>query len=147
MSFSVRPGHVFRKPCLIDSRRLPVVGLKSAACKYLASSGFGVCARMLFTNFSDCCVPRGTYHIPVFFFMVPLIIYSPLFWIEIYCLSSVMVHASSHKTSNDINGDVYILKKIWICLACLLRPGSRSVEIYVDSIVLTSGSHAFISFP
>ena len=63
---------------------------------------------------------------------------------DIACLSSVMVHPSSHKTPNDINGAVYIFGKMWICLASLLRPGSLSVAICVDSIVLTSGSLAFI---
>ena len=51
MSLSVSPGHVFRKPCLIDLKRLAVVRLKSSAYKYWASSGFEVCARMLFTIF------------------------------------------------------------------------------------------------
>ena len=83
-----------------------MVGLKSAACKYWASSGFEVCARILGTTFSDCCVPRGTYHIPVFLFLVPLIISSPLFWIGMSCLSIVMVHPLSHETPNDINGSV-----------------------------------------
>ena len=75
MIFSMRPDQVFRKPCFIIVSRLAVVGLESAACKYWASSGFGVCASMLFTTFSDCCVPRGTSHITVFSFLVPLIIY------------------------------------------------------------------------
>ena len=109
ISFSVRPVQVFRKPCLISLRRLAVVGLKSAACKYLASSGFEVCARMLFTTFSDCCGPRGTSHISVFLFLIPFILPSPFLWMDIACLSSVMVHPSSHKTPNDINGDVCIL--------------------------------------
>ena len=99
MSFYVRPSHVFRKPFLIALRRLDIFGLKRAACKYWDSSGFEVCAIMLFTTFFDCCVPRGAPQIPVFLFLVPLIISSPLLWIEISCLSSVMVHPSSHKTT------------------------------------------------
>ena len=79
MSFSVRPGHVFRKPCLVDLSRLATVGLKIAACKYWASSGFLVCDRMLFTAFSDWCGPRVTSYIPVFLLLVPLIISSPFF--------------------------------------------------------------------
>ena len=79
MSFSVRPGHVFRKPFLIALRRLAVVGLNISACTYWASYGFEVCDRMLFTPFSDCCAPRGTSHIHFFLFMVPLIISSPFF--------------------------------------------------------------------
>ena len=142
---SVRPDQVSRKPCLIALRRIAAVGQKSAACKYLASSIFEVCARMLFTTFSDCCDPRGTSHIPVFLFLSPLIIFSPLFWMDIACLSSVMVHPSMHKTPNNINGAVYILVKIWICLASLLRPGIWSVAIFVDSIVIKSGSLALIS--
>ena len=90
--FYARPGQVFRKLCLIALRRLVVVGMKSAACKYWDSSGFEVFAIMLFTTFSDCCVPRGTPQIHVFLFMVPLIISSPLLWMEIVSLSSVMVH-------------------------------------------------------
>ena len=92
MSFSMRHSHVFRKRCLIDLRRISVVGPKSAAYKYRASYGFEVCAIMLFTKFSDCCGPRGTYHIPVFLLMVPLIISSSLFLMGIYCFSTVMVH-------------------------------------------------------
>ena len=64
----------------------------------------------------------------------------------ISCLYSVMVHPSSHINPNDINGDVCIFGKMWIYLACFLRPGSWSVAICVDSIVLPSGSLAFISF-
>ena len=144
ISFSLRPGQVFRKPCLIALRILDIVGPKSAACKYWASYGFEVCTRMLFTTFSDCCGPRGIFHIPVFLSLVPLIIYFPFFWIEIACLSNVMVHPASHKTPNDINGDVFIFGKMWICLAILLRPDSFSVAMCVNSIVLPSGSLALI---
>ena len=35
---------------------------------------------------------------------------------------------------------------MWIYIACLLRPGIRSVAICVDSIVLPYGSFDFISF-
>ena len=61
-------------------------------------------------------------------------------------LSSVMVHPSSHKTPNYINGAVCIFGKMWICLACFLRPGSWSVAICLYSIVLPYGSLAFVSF-
>ena len=141
----MKPDQVFRKPCLIALLRLALVGLKSAACKYWASYGFEVCARMLFTTFSDCCGPRGTSHIPVFLFLVPLIISSPLFWTDIACLSSVMVHPSSHNNTNDINGAVYIFGKMWICLASLLRPGSWRVAICFEYIVLPSVIIDFIS--
>ena len=97
MSYLVKPGHIFRKPCLIDLRRLDVVGLKSSACKYWYSSGFEVCVRMFCTTFYDCCVRRGTSYITVLLFLFPLIISSPLLWMEISCMSSVMVHPSSHK--------------------------------------------------
>ena len=123
ISFYVRPGQVFRKTCLIDLMRLAVVGMKSAACKYLDSSGFEVCARMLSTTFSYCCGPRDTSHSPVFLFLVPFIISSPLFWIDIAYLYILMVHTSSHKTTNDINGSVCIFGKMRICLASLLLPG------------------------
>ena len=83
ISFSVRPGQVFMNPCLIALRRLAVVGLRSFACKYLASSGFEFFAIMLFTTFSDCCGPRGTSQIPVFLFLVPLIIYYPFLCMDI----------------------------------------------------------------
>ena len=58
ISFSVRPGHVFRKPCLMDLMRLFVVGLNSATCKYCDISGFDVCVRMLIVTDSDCEVSR-----------------------------------------------------------------------------------------
>ena len=106
--FSVRPRHVLRETCLISLRRISVVWIKSAAYKYWDSSGLKICARILFTTFSECFVSRDTSHIPVFLFLVPLIISFPLFWIEIYCLYNVMVHPSSHKTPNDINGTFYI---------------------------------------
>ena len=146
MNFSARLGQVFSKPCLIVLRLLAVVGMKSAACKYWASSGLGVCARMLFTTVSYCCVTRSTSHIPVFLFLVPLIIYFPFFWTDISCLSSVTVHPSSHRTPDDINGAVWIFGKMWICLACLLIPGIWSVAICAEYIMLTSGSHAVMSF-
>ena len=50
ISFSVRPGRVFRKPRLVALRRPAVVGLKISAYKYLASSGIEV--------FSECCSPN-----------------------------------------------------------------------------------------
>ena len=56
-----------------------------------------------------------------------------------------MVHQSSQKSLNDINGAVCIFGKMWICLACLLIPGSWSVAICVDSIVLQYGSLDFVS--
>ena len=52
--FSVRHVHIFRKTCLIVLSRLAIVGLKSAAWKYCASSGFDVCARTLFVTAPDC---------------------------------------------------------------------------------------------
>ena len=123
ISFSVRPGHIFRKPCLIALRRIVLVGMKSAACKYLASSGFGICAKMSFTIFSYCCGPRGTSPTPVLLFLVPLIISSTLLCMDVDCLSSVVVHPSSHNNPNHINADVCIFGKMWICIASLLRPG------------------------
>ena len=57
-----------------------------------------------------------------------------------------MVHPSSHKNTHGINGAVFIFGKIWICLACLLRPDIWSVEICEDSIVFSSGSLTVISF-
>ena len=102
--FFVKSSHIFKKPCLIDLRILAVVRLKSAACKYWASSSFEVCSRMLCTTFSDCCVPTGTSLILVFLFRVTLIIFYTLFCMDIPCLSSAMVHPLSHKTPNDING-------------------------------------------
>ena len=90
------------------------------ACKYWDSSGFEVCARMLFATFHYCCGPRVASHIPVFLFLVPLIIPFLFFWMDIACLSIVMVHPSSHKNPNDINGDVFIFGKCGsVLLACL----------------------------
>ena len=65
---------------------------------------------MLFTTTSDCCISRGTYHIPVCLFLVPSI-FIVHFGTKISSLSSVMVHPSSHKTPNDISGDVLIFGK------------------------------------
>ena len=142
----MRPGHVFSKPFIIALRRLAVVGLESAACWYCASSGLYVCAIILFVTGSDCCVFRGTSQIPVFLFLVSLIISFPLFWTDIYFLSSVTVNLKSHNTPNDISGAVLIFVKMWIYLACLLRPGIWSVAMCEDSIVLPFGSLDIISF-
>ena len=92
MIFSMRPGHVFRKPCLVALRKLAVVGLNSAACKYWDSSSLDICAIMLFTTVCDCWVPKGIFYIPVVLFLVPLIIYFPFFYTDISYLSSVMLH-------------------------------------------------------
>ena len=145
ISFSVRLNQVFRKPCLIELGILAVVELKSSACKYWTSYVFEVCAIILFTAFSDSRGPRGTSNIFVFLFLVPLIIYSPLFWMGITCLFISMVHPYLHKTPNDINGAVCIFGKMWICLASLLILCSCSVEIFVNSIVVPYGSLTFIS--
>ena len=145
ISFLV-PRHVFRKPCLMDFIRLAVVGLNSAACKYCAGSGFYVCARMLFIIATGCWFYRGASHIPFFLFLVPLIIFCPFYWTDIYCFSSLMVHPSSHNTSNKINVGVFIFGKIGICLACLLRPYIWSVAMCEYYIVLPSGSLAIVSF-
>ena len=119
----VSPDQLLRKPCFTAFRRIYVVRLKSAAFRYCDSYVLFVWARMLFTAFSDWCGPRVTSYIPVFLLLVPLIISSPFFWMDIACLSRVKVHLSSHKTSNDINVDVCIFGKMWVCLAILLRPG------------------------
>ena len=54
ISFSVSLGHIFRNPCLMALMILSVVGLKSSACSYCASSGFYVCAIMLFIVDAGC---------------------------------------------------------------------------------------------
>ena len=105
---------------------------ESAACKYCASSGLDVCDRILFATVSVCYVPRGTSHIPVYLFLVRLIISFPFFWIDISCLFSLMVNPSSHKTPNAINGSFYILGKIWIYLTCFIIPVSR-ILLYVST--------------
>ena len=64
---------------------------------------------------------------------------------DISCLSSVMVHPSSHINPNDIHGDVCIFGKMWIYLACFLRPGIWSVAICEDYIVFPSSSPVDIS--
>ena len=116
----VRPGHIFRKPCLIALRGLAVVGLKSDACRYWDSSGFEVFDRILFTTFYDWCVPRGTSHIPVFLFLFPLIIYSPFFCIDISCFSSVVVHPLSHKIQIILMGlSTFLVKCGSASIPCL----------------------------
>ena len=107
ISFSVRPGHLFREPFFIAMRRLVFFGMKSDAYKYCDCSGLYVWSIMLFLTDFYCCVSRVTSHITVFLFMVPLIISCPLFWTDISCLFSVMVNPSSHKTPNDISGDIF----------------------------------------
>ena len=72
---SVSPGQVLRKPSFVDLRRFGVVGIKSEACGYCASYVLVVWSRMLVAEISDCCVSRVTFHIPVFLFLVPLIIF------------------------------------------------------------------------
>ena len=52
----------------------------------------------------------------------------------------VIVHPSSYKTPNYINGDVFILGEMWICLASLLRPSIWSVDIFIASVVLSPES-------
>ena len=92
ISFSVRLCHIFRKSCFVALRRLAVVGMKSDACSYYDSSGLDVWAISFFFAASDFCVSRFNYHIPVFLFLMPLFIFCPLLWTDIYWLSSVMVH-------------------------------------------------------
>ena len=146
ISFLVRPCHVFSKPCLMTLARISVVGINSAACKYCASSGSDFCDIMLFIRADGCLVSMGTSHIPVFLFLVSFIIYCPLLWTAISCLYIVMVHPSSHKNPNKINWAVFIIEKMWIWLACLIRIVSLSVAICEESIVIPSGSLFVISF-
>ena len=80
MSFLERPGYVFRKPFLFSLKRISVVGMKSSECRYCASPGLYVCARMLLVTASYCCVSKETSHITVFLFLVPLIISCTLLW-------------------------------------------------------------------
>ena len=58
----------------------------------------------------------------------------------------MMVHPLSHKTPNEINGNIFIFWGIWVYLAFLLRPGIWSVLMCEESIVLPSGSLVIISF-
>ena len=146
MSFYVRPVQVLRKPCFIALRRLDFVGLKSSAWRYCASSNFVVWDRMLFATMSYCCFSGGPSQIPVCLFLVPFMIRFPFLGAGISCLSSVMVHPSSHKTPNEISGFIFIFGIMWICLACLLRPGSWSVAICDDYIVLPYRSLDIVSF-
>ena len=141
----VRPGKVFRFPCLVALRRLDFVGIKIDAWRYCASSGLVVWSRMLIVT-DSVFFYRGNYHIPVCLFLVPLIFSCPFFWTDISWLSSVMVHTSSHNTPNYINGAVAILGEMWICLACLLRPGRWSFSMCDDSIVIPYDSIAVNSF-
>ena len=73
MRFYLRPGQVLRKPCLIALKRLSVFRLKIAVWRYCDSSGLVVCSRMSFATVYDCFVSRGTSHIPVCLFLVPLL--------------------------------------------------------------------------
>ena len=109
MSFSLRHGQIFRKPCLVALMRLSVFGPKSAARVYYACSSLVVRDRMSFATISDYCVSRETSHIPVHLFLLPFIIFYRIFGTDVSCLSSVMLHPSSHKTLNDISGVVFLL--------------------------------------
>ena len=112
MKFSVILVQVFWKPFLIALKRLDVVGMKNEACIYCDSYSFVVWAMMLFSITSDCCVSRGNHHIKVCLFLVTFIICCPLFWTYIYCLFSMVVNPSPHKTTINIGGDVFIFGKI-----------------------------------
>ena len=83
----------------------------------------------------SCLIVLGDFYYLLYFF-----------WDEIYWFFSVMVHLSSNKTPNDISGDVLNIWVKWICLACLLRPGSCSVDVRDNSIVLPYGILATMSF-
>ena len=111
MSFSVRPGQFFRKPLFIALGSIAVFGLKNTAYNYCDSSGLFVWVRMLFTTVSDCCVSKGTSHITVCLFLVDFIISCPLLRTNISCLSSLMVHTSSHKILMILVGLFSFLEK------------------------------------
>ena len=55
----MRLGQVLRKPGLIALSRLAVVGIKSTAWKYCASSGLVVWTIMLFSTISDLLYLQG----------------------------------------------------------------------------------------
>ena len=57
-----------------------------------------------------------------------------------------MEHPSSHKTTIDISGDSFIFCKMWICLACFLRPGSCSVAMCNDFVFLQYASLSVMLF-
>ena len=65
MIFSMRPGQVFRKHCLIALRRLEVFGLKFASLRYCSSSGLVVFNRFLFATISSFLYPG---ELPIFQF-------------------------------------------------------------------------------
>ena len=49
MIFSVRPGQVFRKPCLVALRRIAVVGTKSSTCTVLV---------LVYLSVTECCLSQ-----------------------------------------------------------------------------------------
>ena len=65
---------------------------------------------IIYHNFY-CYISRGTSHIPVCMFLVYFNICCLFFYTVIYCLSSVTVHPSSHKTPNNITGSRIIFEK------------------------------------
>ena len=91
MIFSMRPGQVFRKHCLIALRRLEFFGLKFASLRYCSSSGLVVFNRFFICHNFFFFVSGGTSHIPVCVLLVPFIICC-IFLTEISYLSSVMVN-------------------------------------------------------
>ena len=136
MGFSVRPGQVFRKTCLISLRRLSDVGAEKFRMEILLQFWFSCLGQNVICHNFWLLYIHGNF--PHYSLLVSGYFYYflSIFWTDISCFYSVMVHPSSHKTPNDINGSVLIFGLMWICLACLLSPGSWIVAICDDFIVL-----------
>ena len=72
ISFSLRPGQVFWKPCLIALRRRAVVGMKSAALTYCDIYGFKFLGHNVISHsFLLLCfqghLPHSSFLVPGFF--------------------------------------------------------------------------------
>ena len=140
----LRPVHVLRKPFFIDLRRIVAVGISSFAWKYYANYGLVFWYIILFTTGFYFCGARLTSQIPVCLFLVPFNIFSSLYCTVVYCWSSVIVHPSSHRIPNNMNGSVVVWGGMWICLYFLVRSGIWSVTTCDNLIVIPYVSLEFM---
>ena len=134
------PGHVLRKPSLIDLRRLVVVGKNSAAWKYIVNFGFVVWAIILFTTVFDCCVTRETYHITACLLLVPFNIICHIFLVQCDGASIITQYPQQYEWA------VIIFGEMCICLTSFVRPSSWIVSSFYNSIVIPYDSLAVMFF-
>ena len=84
--------------------------------------------------------PHPCFYVPVSFYCFLYIL------LNCHFFSSLLVRPSSHRTVNDMSGDVLIFGEMWIFLDLRVRIGSWSVATCDDFIVLPYGRLAVILF-